>query len=90
MIERLLSNITGRQHHFKLAICYMPDRQRPEYRAERIVTVWMRERRHINDERQIKKKLGESLVANIPRHRRNNGGIYIREAYYLGWFRPSK
>lgn len=88
MLDGLLSRITGRQHHFKLVIHYVPDRRNPGHYAERICTAWMRGRHEIADERQIRKAVGESLVSNIPRHRRKNGGIDIRAVYYLGWFRP--
>jgi len=90
VIEGLLSKISGRQHHFKLVIHYVPDRMNASHYAERIMTAWMPERSNIADERQIKKMVGESLVANIPRHRRNNGHIDIRAVYYLGWFKPKE
>lgn len=87
MLDIAISTLTGRQHHFKLAIRYTPDRNRAEYYAERVLTVWMRERRCILNEREIRKMVGEGLVSNIPRYQRNNGGIDIREAYYLGRFK---
>ena len=88
MIDGLLSRITGRRHHFKLVVHYVPDRMRASHYAERICTARTKERRDILDERQIRKDLGESLVAGIPRYQRRNGGVDIRAVYYLGWFRP--
>lgn len=90
MIDKLLSKLTGRQHHFKLVIRYTPDRFVAEHYSERVMTVWVRERRDVADERYIRKAVGAGLVESVPRHRRNNGNVQIRETYYLGWFRPFK
>lgn len=89
MIDGLLSRITGRRHHFKLMIHYVPDRSRPSMYAAKITTVWMSERRHINDERQIRLMVGPGMVEAIPKHHRRNGAIAIWATHYLGWFKPA-
>ena len=88
MIDRLVSTLTGRHHHFHLVLRFMPDRQCGSTYAERVVTVWMKERSEILDKRQIR-KMNADLVAAVPRHFLNNGGIDIREVYYLGRLKPN-
>ncbi len=81
MIDMLVSTLTGRRHHFKLVLRFQPDRRHANYYAERITTVWMKQRSDILDERQLR-KMNADLVPVIPRHNLNNGGIDIREVYY--------
>lgn len=88
MIDKAISKITGRHHHFKLLIRFVPDRRQGSIYVERVVTVWMREKKIILDERDIRKKIGPGMVSSLPRRILNNGGIDIRAVYYLGRFRP--
>lgn len=88
MIDRWISRITGKQHHFNIHIRFTPDRKRGDACVERITTVWMAERKNIIDERSIRKQVGPSMVSGTPRHMLNNGGIDIYGAYYLRRFKP--
>lgn len=88
MIDKAISKLTGRQHHFKLLIRFTPDRHRGQMYVERVSTVWMREKKSILDERDIRKQVGPGMVKGTPKQMLNNGGIDIRAAYYLGRFRP--
>ncbi|KTG25435.1 hypothetical protein AWR38_01300 [Idiomarina sp. WRN-38] len=88
MIDKAISKLTGRRHHFKLLVRFTPDRNRGQVHVERVTTVWMREKKSILDERDIRKQIGPSMVKGTPRRMLKNGGIDIRAVYYLGWFRP--
>lgn len=88
MIDKLLSNITGRQHHFKVVSRYTPNADDGSRYVERVSTIWMKDRRYIIDEREIRKHIGPTMIAETPRAFLTNGRIAIREVYYLGWFKP--
>lgn len=89
MIDKAISRLTGRQHHFKLLVRFTPDHSRGQMNVERVLTAWMHDRKEILDERNIRKLVGPSMVEGTPRHMLNNGGIDIRAVYYLGRFRPA-
>lgn len=84
----LLSKVTGRQHHFKVLITYYPNPGQGQPSIDRRVNIWMPDRSLIGNDRAIKKVIAPGLVAELPRHLRTNGEVIVREAYYLGWFKP--
>ena len=82
-----LSELTGRHHHYKVVLRYYPSDDGNRY-IERIVNVWFKDRSLILDERGIKRAVAPRMINQIPRHLKRNGDLKIREAYYLGWFKP--
>lgn len=84
----LLSKITGRRHHFKVVVRYYPDPTNGMNNVERIINVWMPDRRDIADERGVKRLLAPNMFAEMPRRLKCNGILRIQSVYYLGWFKP--
>lgn len=87
---KLLHKLTGREHHFKVALRYFQEPGNGNRYTERVATVWAPDRRLIANDRAIKQAIAPEMIADLPRHLRCNGTVLVREVYYLGWFKPIK
>ena len=90
LISKVVYFLTRRQYHFKIVLVYIPDRRNAATNVTTSRTIWLQDRREILDERAIKQALGPGFISGIPKAYKKNGGLDVKEIYYLGWFVSEK
>lgn len=90
LLSRAIFALTGRYYHYKIKFVYRPKNNKTGDSCSRYVNVWVKDKRVICDERQLKKSVDEVIFQGIPKGMLNGGRFCIEEIYYIGWFRPIK
>lgn len=87
MIRRIISQITGRQYHYRVRLEYKD-------KSNNLIcsvscTVWFNCPSYITQYRPLKKALQGKLICNMPKFKKVNGNMFVEPICYLGWFKPN-
>lgn len=91
MIDKLLSKLTGRRHHYVITVRYTPDKNYPDQCHSKTVTAVHPRKNIAYDKEYIKTMVSAVRVAaGFFPYPRAGERIEILEVHYIGWFKPSK